>query len=123
LSNDSEIELAASVAPEDLRCGDSVAILSLVHEYPSFFWCCDSTISSRHEPVRVSYTWPDGGIPLKIKAICLPFVFVKDPSGQHRHLDTRLYRLVRLTPGYAQKVRMALYRQRKKAPGPGGIPD
>src|SRR5438105_4293111 len=76
LSDMMKISLAASVAPEDLRCGDSVAILSLTREYPSFFWCSDAAMMANNEPVRVSYMWPDGGVPLKIKAICLPFVFV-----------------------------------------------
>lgn len=93
---DNPTEVAASVAPEDLRCGDYVAVLSVVHEYPSFFWCGDSGLLPREEPVRLQLM-QDDGTPLKIKAICLPFVFVKDAHGKHRTLDIRLCRLARLS--------------------------
>src|SRR5437867_1370328 len=96
--------LAASVAPEDLRCGDFMAVLSVIHEYPSFFWCCDSGMSPREEPVRVQRIDADDGKPLKIRAICLPFVFAMDVAGEHRTLDIRLCRLARLSSDYARKV-------------------
>jgi hypothetical protein len=105
--------LAASVAPEDLRCGDFVAVLTVIQEWPSFFWCLDSELSAREEPVRVVRTGTDDCAPLKIKAICLPFVFVKDVSGKYRTLDVRLCRLARLSPDYAQKVWKTLHRQEK----------
>lgn len=104
LSAKGRTHLAASVAPEDLRRGDFVAILSVIHEYPSFFWCCDSGTSPREEPVRVQRIDAEDGKPLKIKAICLPFVFAKDVAGAHRTLDIRLCRLARLSSGYARKV-------------------
>jgi hypothetical protein len=113
LTNKSEIDVAASVAPEDLRCGDLVGIQSVIYQYPSFFWCADSALERRHELVRIRYILAEGGIPLKIKAICLPFVFVKDPAGNHRHLDTRLYRLVRLTSAYSQEVWKAMRKKQK----------
>ena len=34
--------LADQSAPDDLRCGDFVSILSEIAEYPSFLWCHDS---------------------------------------------------------------------------------
>ena len=122
MSDVGEIGLVASIAPEDLRCGDFVAILSVIHEYPSFLWCCDSGMVPREEPVRMSYIWADGGVPLKIKAVCLPFVFVKDPAGNYRNLDTRLCRLVRLSPGYAKKVRKTLRKKRgRQKPKSGAV--
>jgi hypothetical protein len=108
----SQTGVAASIAPEDLQRGDCVAILSVIHEYPSFLWCSDSALECRNEPVQVSYKCADGGIPLKIKAVCLPFVFAKDPAGNYRNLDTRLCRLVRLSPGYVKKVWKTLRRKR-----------
>jgi hypothetical protein len=108
LSDINELGLAASIAPEDLRCGEYVAVLSTTYEYPSFFWCSDGSLTSRHELVRITYTGPEGGVPLKIEAVCLPFVFVRDATGKHRNLDTRMCRLVRLTRGYAQQVWKAM---------------
>jgi hypothetical protein len=110
LSDASPSELASYVAPEDLECGDYVAILSVLHEYPSFFWCCDVALSAREEPVRIQRMDVDDGTPLKIKAICLPFVFAKDAAGKHRTLDIRLCRLARLSPDYGRKVWKALRR-------------
>ncbi len=95
--------IAASIAPEDLRRGDFVAVLSEVVELPSFLWT-DTLSSCRDELVRVRRLPTEGRAPLKVKAICLPFVFVKSPSGQFRTIDVRLARLVRLEKSYAKTV-------------------
>lgn len=102
--------LAASVAAEDLECGDYVAILSEVCEFPSFFWCSDATLLPPHEPVRMKFQSRTGGVPLKIRAICLPFVFVKTPKGQFETLDVRRQQLVRLDRRYAETVAKSLRR-------------
>jgi hypothetical protein len=99
-----ETHVAKSLAPEDLRCGDFVSILYEITEYPSCFWCGDSRLLPPDEPVRVPYRTADCGAPLKVKAICLPFVFVRKPWGAHRTLDLRQHTLVRLTPDYARHV-------------------
>jgi hypothetical protein len=96
--------VARSLAPDDLRCGDFVSILHEVVEWPSFFWSCDPQLWPPSEPVRVQQLASDSGTPLKVKAICLPFVFVKLPSGQHRTLDLRQHKLVRLNAQYAEAV-------------------
>jgi hypothetical protein len=114
LSANFETELAATVAPEDLRCGDFVAVLSVIHEYPSFLWCCDSAMLARNEPVRVQYTNANGATLLKIKRLCLPFVFVKEPAGTYRTMDIRHCRLVRLSPKYARQVWKTLRRKRRQ---------
>jgi hypothetical protein len=36
IETSSEMGFAASVAPEDVHCGDYIALLSVIHEYPSF---------------------------------------------------------------------------------------
>lgn len=109
----SETHVGRSVAPEDLRCGDFVSILSEIAEYPSFLWCHDSQLLAPDEPVRVQWRPDDGGMPLKVKAICLPFVFAKTPTGHGRILDVRQCRLVRLSTGYARSVWKALKKRRK----------
>ena len=108
-----ETSLAAPVAPEDVRCGDFVAILSEVIELPSFMWC-DYMPGPADQPVRVRYCTTDGGTPLKVKAICLPFVFVKSPQGQSRTIDVRHTQFARLERGYAKTVWKDLRSQRPK---------
>jgi hypothetical protein len=95
--------LAASVAPEDLKCGEYVAVLNEIVELPSFIWL-DTVPSERDKMVRIRCI-PDGsGVPLKVKAICLPFLFTKSPSGQFETIDVRRAQLVRLNEGYAKTV-------------------
>lgn len=108
-----EAALAASVAPEDLRCGDFVAVLNEVVEFPSFFWC-DWESGDRDEPVRVRCAPAEPGTPWKIKTICLPFVFVKSPMGLYQTIDVRQVHLVRLTKRYAGTVWKTLRKCRKK---------
>ncbi len=108
-----DTHVGRSVAPEDLRHGDFVSILSEVAEYPSFLWCHDSQLLAPNEPVCVQWRPDDGGMPLKVKAICLPFVFAKTPTGHGRILDVRRCRLVRLSTGYARSVRRAFKKPKK----------
>ena len=103
-----EPAVARSLAPEDLSCGDFVAILHEIVEWPSFFWTCDAQLLPPDELVRLTVRSSVGGTPLKVKAICLPFVFVKKPCGTHRTLDVRQHRLVRLSSEYAQTVWKAM---------------
>jgi hypothetical protein len=108
----SETHVARLLAAEDLRCGDYVSILQEIVEWPSFFWSdCGQTLPPG-EPVQLACRPKDSGMPLKVKAICLPFVFVKQPCGQHRTLDVRRHRLARLTPDYAVQVWKAMRRPR-----------
>ena len=106
-----ETYVARPLAAEDLRCGDFVGVLYEIDEWPSFYWSCDGQLLPPHEPVRLARRATDGGTPLKVKAICLPFVFVKLPCGQHRTLDVRQHHLVRLSPQYARPVWKALHKQ------------
>ncbi len=119
-STSCETHIARSLAAEDLRCGDFVAILSETVEYPSFWWSCDPVLHPPSEPVRMQYRSCDCGIPLKVKAICLPFVFVKKPCGVHRTLDLRQQRLVRLTSDYARSVWKTMSKQSER-PSPSAI--
>lgn len=102
--------IAASVAPEDLKCGDFVAVLTEVIEYPSFLWF-DLVGSERAELVRVRCIPSGAGMPLKVKAICLPFVFVKLPTGQSETIDIRKVQLVRLNECYGKTVWKDLRKQ------------
>ncbi|MBX7166831.1 MAG: hypothetical protein K1X74_10910 [Pirellulales bacterium] len=106
--------LAASIAPEDLRRGDFVAVLSEIVELPSFLWN-DTWPSGRDELVRLRCLPAEGRIPQKVKAVCLPFVFVKLPCGKFQTIDIRLTKLVRLEEEYARTVWKAMKPRRPHA--------
>jgi hypothetical protein len=99
--------LARVVSGEDLNIGDDVAVLNESIEFPSCFWDCDFGALSPYEPVRVRYSSRNPGVPYRVEAICLPFVFLKSPDKTHRTIDTRLVQLVRLSGEYARCVRKA----------------
>jgi hypothetical protein len=114
---DDTLTVAATVAPEDLRAGDYVAILNRTYEAPSFLWPCAESVAPE-EPVRIRWRTREAGLPLKVKAICLPFVFLTTPKGRYRSVDVRQVELVRLNSGYARFVWKKL-RQRMKTPATG----
>jgi hypothetical protein len=89
------------LAPEDVRAGDYVALLHVVHEVPSFWWCDAISTIRPDEPVRVPFVPKNGGVPLRVRSVCLPFILVKTPSGDLRNLDVRRYRLARLNRAHA----------------------
>lgn len=107
--------LAHSLAPEDIRPGDHVAVLHEVWEYPSWYWCDDSSLADRAEVVRVCYTPREESAPLAVRAVCLPFVLVREPCGRERTLDVRRCRLARLDCAFAATTALALRKARKAA--------
>ena len=107
------VHIAKPLAPEDIRTGDLVAPLHVTYEFPSFFWCGDSAVLPPSEPVRIQQLPPGSGIPLKVKAVCLPFVFVASPSGEPQALDVRQYQLARLAPSYGERAWRTLKKEWK----------
>ncbi len=110
--------LAALVAPEDLRIGDFVAVLNEIAEYPAIVWC-DPGADATDDLVRVQFCATDGGMPLKVKAICLPFVYVEPPVGATQTVDVRRNQLVRLKKRYSKTIwkDLRVKRSRKKRTG------
>ena len=109
---DDALTMASTVAPEDLRRGEFVAVLNRIYEAPSFLWPCTESLAP-DEPVRIRWRTREGGLPLKVSAICLPFVFLKTPKGRYRSIDVRQVDLVRLNGEYARFVWKQLRRQAK----------
>jgi len=110
----SDCSLAETVAPEDLCVGDYVAILNEINEYPSFLWCRDPELNPPHEPIRVQWRACDGGKPFKVRAVCLPFVLLKNPNGKHKSIDIRGVQLVRLSREYAKRTWSVMRKKRKR---------
>jgi hypothetical protein len=123
------------IAPEDIREGDYLAVLHVVHEQaplvvPAEGW---SNASRSMEPMRVTMLPCGDNVPLKVEAVCLPFVLVKAPLSPAarafgfadmsapttllRTLDVRRYRFARLPEEYGRRVYRMLKRrgERKQA--------
>lgn len=95
--------LAASIAPEDIRTGEFVTILNETLEFPAAF-LCNAAYSGADDVVRIQLKPSDSGRPMKVIAVCLPFVHVCLPRGKRQTLDVRKVQLVRLTNRYAKTV-------------------
>jgi len=95
-----ETALARPVAPEDIRPGVYIAILYVALEY---FTGCDES----WQPLRLRridiLPGADGGTPLRVREVCLPYLLVEQPDGRHRTIDVRRYRLAVLSERYAEK--------------------
>jgi hypothetical protein len=115
--SDTNSELSRTLAAEDVRRGDYVSILHEIVELPSYYWNCEAWTHPPEQPVRLRWRTADCGLPLKVKAVCLPFVFVKKPCGEHRTLDVRQHALVRLTRAYGRAVWKALSKQNTERQG------
>ena len=109
-----EPTLAASVFGEDLACGDYVAVMHTTVDIPSYMWDACGVSLSPHETVRLKYIPDDAGRPLKIIAVCLPFVYAKTPEKQTEIIDTRRMQLVRLDRQCAQAAWKELRSSGKK---------
>lgn len=91
-----EPSVAATVAGEDLACGNYVALLNETVDFPSFLWDACGASLSPHELVRLKVIPSTAGHPMRVIAICLPFVYAETPSGEITTIDTRRAQLVKL---------------------------
>jgi hypothetical protein len=107
--------LAKGLAPEEIRRGDFVAPLYVVHEWPSWFWCCgDDSLYPREELVRTRSMPGEEAAPLKVIEICLPFVLVETAQREGKTLDVRQMGLARLDRRFARKARRAFRRRARR---------
>ena len=106
--------LAKVLAPEEILQGDFVTMLHVICELPSFLWCADASTQPLHEVIRIQFLPAEGGVPLKVESVCLPFVLVKRPRGDQRTLDLRRCRLARLDRAYASAAWKAYEKGRSK---------
>jgi hypothetical protein len=94
--------VAATVAGEDVRCGDYVTLLKVTCEVPSYMW--DHAMLPATELVRLRIIPGEAGVPLKVFAVCLPFVYAKTATGEIRTLDLRRQQIARLDRVAAKEV-------------------
>lgn len=123
MNEERENILAQAIAPEDIREGDYLAVLSEIDEFLPIgvlFECSAFNQPRSLQPVRVQWLPCGESVPLKVEAVCLPFVLVKAPapvifsifggsgagapSTVLRTLDVRRYRLARLSEAYGKRA-------------------
>ncbi len=102
MTMDNELEMAQSVAPEDLQPGDYINALHVIVEHYPLPWERDS-LAHGPGPVR-TLSLPDGTLPARVVEVCLPFVLIKTPQGKHRTVDVRRYRLARVSERFGRSV-------------------
>jgi hypothetical protein len=64
----------------------------------------DQAMLPASELVRLRIIPGDAGVPLKVFAVCLPFVYAKDHKGNVQSLDIRRQQIVRLNSDCAKEV-------------------
>jgi hypothetical protein len=107
------LAVAKTLAPEEIRAGDFVAILRVTTQWPSFFWCGGEAPQPVESAIRIPWILNDGGVPLRVVSVCLPFVLAKPPTGPSIILDVRVCQFGKLGVPFAIAARKAL----KKAAG------
>lgn len=102
------------LAPEDIQVGDFVTLVSETYQFPTFLWFCGD--GPQDEPVRMKFLPCENvGAPLKVQAVCLPFVITRTAGKKFRTLDVRQCELARLDAAYAEVAwRGARKKKRKK---------
>jgi hypothetical protein len=106
----------AKVLPhEDIRVGDFVSVIGIAHQIPSFFWCgVDSTVLRPDQLVKLEF-WVSDVVPVRVKSICLPQVFVMDLDREFALIDVRRSRLVKVDDDFAKTVWRSLRRAKARA--------
>jgi hypothetical protein len=95
---------ARAIAPEDLRPGCYVIVLHEVFEFLAPALCDSAEAWRRTAPIRVRGLPFYTTAPMKVKAVCLPHVFVRSADGDHRTLDVRELDLAEVPKSYAKEV-------------------
>ena len=110
-----ETSVAATLAPEDVACGDFVAVLKVTYELPTYLWDSPQAMLPVDELIRLQLVPADSGVPLKVFAVCLPFVYAKTTAGEIKTLDLRREQIVRLNRDCAKVVWDELKPEKKKS--------
>lgn len=114
-AGETDSKMAKVLAPEDVRVGDYVAVMHVVCELPSFLWCGDVGTGRQDEPVRIPFMPRQGGVPLRVRSVCLPFILAQTASGTFRNLDIRRHQLAGLDRDYARTVWKASKKNRARS--------
>ena len=104
-SIESITSVARTLAPEDVRAGIDIAVLTETVELIPF--CLVESPSGTPPLRRYELLATPIGVPLRVRAVCVPFVLVETPRGKRRTLDLRRTRVAELDEAYAREARRA----------------
>jgi len=106
-----------TVGPEDLQRGQYVIVTSYLEQWEpcSLFSTPDP---DRTEPSVTRWRNPDP-TPMLVVEVCLPYLLVREPSGEHRVLDLHRHRVARLADGFGRTASRRL-KPRKDKEADGG---
>ena len=60
-AGDGDSKVAKLLAPEEVRVGDFVAVMQVMYELPSFYWCADAMLVPHDKPVRLQFLCQESG--------------------------------------------------------------
>lgn len=106
-------------SPEDIQIGDHVV---KTHKRYQLVPCNveRSVTGEAVEPI-ILYGWPfDAGEPMKVLAVCLPFVMVKTTYDTREAIDTRQDVLMKVSKTYAKAAKPQPEKKKKKGKGKKG---
>lgn len=110
----SSVTATRRVAADDVRPGMWLTVSRDVCELPSFFWGCETPAEEQAIPVRWEFTPRDSGSPLRVRGVCLPYVFVEDIKGTTRTIDLRQTEVTQLHKEYVDVVRKFARKKKKR---------
>lgn len=113
-TSEPESTLTRPLAPEDVQCGQYVTIFEEIQELPSFLWSKCYCPLPPQELIHLRIKPSTAGTPLKVKALCLPFVHVQPQTGTSQILDLRKFPLALLKEGFAMSVVMGQEKSEKR---------
>ncbi len=106
------------LAPEDVRLGDYITIMDFgpvcAEQVLSCPWADDVPADGAEPSASAPPPGVLSGFPARVRAVCLPFVFVKHVDGTHGVWDLRVCRVARLPRRYARCVWRELKPARKR---------
>ncbi len=97
--------VARPIAAEDIQPGVYLQVLSETYQFPSFYWDCGDSFSSRRDqPVTIEFLPFQTRVPLLVKVVTLPMLLVKNHDGQHQMMDVRRFRLAKIRRKHARQI-------------------
>ena len=98
-----EITAIKRLAPEDIAPGLFIAVTAIVHEVVPP-WLIGAVPGDPAPVFRIPCIGCADGDPLRVLAVCIPFVMAEDAKGNVQTLDTRQHTLARLDEMYALEL-------------------